>query len=220
MTEKAARQWAGPQEGKGREDESVVVGFALEPALVGSADRATFGRGLGVDGESAFAAHPFRRFGLLEDLFVFQPLEQAHVACFVHLFDGGHEAEVVGYLRKSFVLSHFCEIGVEVAPFLALSCGGFRKIFLRVAYHPGGIACGDGDDASFEVAEEPAGVLEFLFGGFEENGGNLLVAFFEGFLREEGVAAAGLALAGKGGEEVLLCACSFYAFLFHDMRVL
>ena len=56
---------------------------------------------------------------------------------------------------------------------------------------------------------------KFLVGSFKEDGGYLFVAFLACLFGEEGVAAAGLAFAGEGCEDVVLGACSFYALCFH-----
>ena len=63
------------------------------------------------------------------------------VTLLVHNFDLGDQLIKVGDLRESFFLGNFCKIFIQIAPFFALACGGFRKISLGVAYDSGWITC-------------------------------------------------------------------------------
>ena len=49
----------------------------------------------------------------------------------------------------------------------------------------------------------------FAFGGGAEHGGDVVVAFDVGLLREIEVAAVGLGFAGKGGFQIVFGFCAF-----------
>ncbi len=105
----------------------------------------------------------------------------------MHDFHLGNHLVEIGNLGEAFFLSHFGEILIEVAPFLALACGGFGKVGLCVAYNTGGITCGDGDCTAFKKGEELAGMAELLFSSFKKYCRNLLVTFLDCLLGKEGI---------------------------------
>lgn len=70
---------------------SIVVGLALEPTLIGTADRTAFGRRLGCDCEPTTAAHPLDRLNVVKLSAVFEAFEQFEITLFVHDLDLGYE---------------------------------------------------------------------------------------------------------------------------------
>ena len=162
--------------------QSVILCLALEPSLIHAAYRAALGRGLGIDGETAAAAHPFGRFVLLELRTAFETLQEFEIPCLVHLLHLGDELVEVGNMREALLGGNLGEVLIKVAPFLALSAGGLGKVHTGVAHNPGRIAGGDFHGAAFQQREELARMTQFLLGGFEKDGGNLLIAFVLGLV--------------------------------------
>ena len=74
------------------------------------------------------------------------------------------------------------------------------------------------DEDFFEELEETLGVLLLLLGRLGEDACDLFVSLLLGLAREEDVAAARLALAGKCLQQILLGTCTLDA-LFHSFVV-
>ena len=131
---------------------------------------------------------------------VFYVLEQLAVALLVVLLDGGHTAEFLGYLRKTFLVGLAGHTLVHVGPLEVLTLGGRLQVL------------GGRFDAALQQFEPHLGVLLLIVGGLLEDGGYLYITVFLGFRGPVGILVAGLALAGKRFLQILLCLGSFQFF--------
>ena len=134
------------------------------------------------------------------------------------LFNGGYQAETLGQLMETLLVGGFGKAVVHIRPLVVLALSGGEKIF-------GGVA-----DA-VQFFEPQLGVLLFVFGGFEEQRRDLLVAFLLGLRCKIGVLVACLGLTGKGSHQVFFglstCVfcffhgrCSFQFFCFHYIGIM
>jgi hypothetical protein len=80
------------------------------------------------------------------------------------------------YFGKALFFRNFREIGIEGAPFHALSGRCFLEVFRGRADATGGIACGNLDVAALEERKEQLRVLLFVVGGVREYPGDLFVS--------------------------------------------
>ena len=125
-------------------------------------------------------------------------MQQGAVALFVVLFNGGHQTEPLGQLLEALFLGGFGKALVHIGPLVVFTVSGGGKIL------------GGGADA-VQLLEPELCVLLLVFGGFQEQGRDLLIAFLLGLGSEIGVFVACLRFAGKGCQQVLfgLGACVF-----------
>ena len=128
-------------------------------------------------------------------------MQQGTVALLVVLLDGSHQTEPLGQLVEAFLVGGLGEAVVHIRPFVVFALSGGAEVF-------GGVA----DTVQF--LEPELGVFLFVFGGFQEQRRNLLVALLLGLGGEVGVLVAGLGLAGKGSHQVFfgLGSCVFRFF--------
>ena len=101
---------------------------------------------------------------------------------------------------EALFLGHSGEFGVKRAPLFLLSVGCSQQVLLGGSDLAGGVGRGDLDWAAFEVLEEHLRVFFLVVCGLREDRCDLLITLFLGYACEEGVAVAGLALAGEGLE--------------------
>ena len=138
----------------------------------------------------AVTAFPDMNPGSVEHLLVFDVLKQLPVAFLVMLFNGSHTAELFGQFGKAFLFGFPGHAFVHVSPLVVFTLGGFQKIFLHAA-------------DTTQSLEPQLSVLLFILSGFQEEGGNLLVAGLLGYGGEIGLLVPGHGLSGKGFLEIL-----------------
>ena len=163
---------------------------------------------------AAVAALPPYLAVALEEVAVRQAAQQLQIALFMLRFDRGDHPERRGDLRETLFGGHLSELGVEHVPLLVLPLRRGEQVLLRRADLAGGVAGRDFDHAAFEELEETFGMLLLLFRGLGEYACDLFVSFLLGLAGEEDIAAAGLALAGEGFQQILFGTRTFDA-LFH-----
>ena len=165
------------------------------------ADGAELRRIFANDDVAAVTAFPDRDVFGDEDHAAFDVFKELLVTLLMVLFDFADHAEFVGDFGKAFLLGDFGESGIHVGPFVVFAFGGHAKAFR-----------GFGNLAAAEILEPELGVFFFVFGRFEEDGRDLLVAFFLSLGGKIGVFVAGLRFAGKSGLQALF---GFGSFEFH-----
>ena len=128
---------------------------------------------------AAVTTFPNLDFAFFEHLCRFHIVEEGAVAFFVHLFDGGDHAELLGESGEAFFFSGFREAFVHVGPFVVFAFGGSLQVL-------GGVA-----DA-FEFLEPKLGVFLFVVSGFLEQSSDLFESVLFGAACKVGVLVAGL----------------------------
>ena len=151
---------------------------------------------------AAVPAAPDHRLVALEHLLLLDVGEQGAIAFLVVFFGHGNRRKDPRYFRETFVARGGGKVRVHAGTFVLLPSCGITQIGGRAADDAGGEAGGNFDLSPLQHLEQPLGVLALLIGGFLEDGGNLLESFLVGLLGILGVAVAGLALAGKSGENI------------------
>ena len=162
------------------------------------ADGAELGGVFADDDVPAVAAFPDGDVVADEDDAGFDFLEELLVTGFVMLFDLADHAEFGGDFLEAFFFGDRGEGRIHIGVFVVLAFGGRLEVL-----------DGGGDIAIMEILEPELGVLFLVLGGFEEDGGDLLVAFFLGLGSEIGVFVAGLRLPGECCQQALLGLGSF-----------
>ena len=182
-----------PASGKGSSAGTISVVLAVElKEALGVPAGGTHLRGGGAHHDvAAVAALPHLDLTLLEDLSRLHVVEQRPVALLVALLDGGHQAEFGGQLREALRLSGLGEAVIHVGPLIVLALGGVLQVL-------GGVP------QAAQLLEPQLGVGLLIFGGLQEEGGDLLIALVLGYGGEIGVLEPGLGLPRKGGRQVLL----------------
>lgn len=173
---------------------------------------------LGLDDEAAVAALPPDLAVALEEVAVGQAAQQLQVAALVLGLDDRDHAEGGCDLGEALLVGYLGELAVEDIPLLVLALGGGKQVLGRRADGSGGVAGRDLHLAALEELEETLGVLLLLLGRLGEDARDLFVTLLLGLAREEDVAAARLALAGKCLQQILLGTCTLDA-LFHSFVV-
>ena len=111
----------------------------------------------------------------------------------------------MGDLGEALLLGHVGEAGVVVLPLLVLVVLGGPQVLHQGGVEVHGIGAVDGDvlpGALLQVVVEGLGVGPLLVGGEGKDGLDDLQAVLLGQTGGEGIAVAGLALTGKGSEDV------------------
>ena len=112
---------------------SIVLCVYLKIALGMSAGGAYF-RGLCADDDvSAVAALPHLYFALLKHCRCLHVFQQGAVSLLMVLFDGAHQAEFGGKLRKSLLFCRLGEILIHVGPLIVFAVRGRGQVFLGIA---------------------------------------------------------------------------------------
>ena len=153
-------------------------------------------RGIGAHHDvTAVTAFPDLYLALGKDLRHFHIAQQRTVALLVVLFDGAHQTELLGKLRKALLLGGFGEGLVHVCPLVVFTVSRSDQIF-------GGIA-----DAG-QLLEPHLCVFLFVFGGLQKQSGNLLKALLFGNGGKKSILIASLRLAGESLHQIFFGLCT------------
>ena len=128
--------------------------------VAGGADH---GRLLAYHDMTAVAALPYLDLALGKDLGHLHVVQQRTVALLVVLLNGGHQTEAGSQLREALLLGGLGETVVHIRPLVVLALSGRQQVLRRVA------------DA-LQLLEPQLGVFLLVFGGVQEQRGDLLVA--------------------------------------------
>ena len=135
---------------------------------------------------SAIAAFPDLDLALGKNLGGFHVVKQRTVALLMVFFDRGDKAEFVRELMEALLIGGLGKTVVHVRPLVILALGGVKEVLRRIA------------DA-VELFKPELCMLLFVVGGFQEERGDLLVAFLLCFAYKERILVAGFRFAGEGG---------------------
>ena len=114
---------------------------------------------------SAVAALPYSDFAFCKNFVVFDVFKKRAIAFLVMFFDSRDKAESCRKRLEALFFGVTRELLVHIRPFVVFALGGGKQIFCGVAY-------------SVEFLKPEFCVFLFVFGGFQKQSGNLLVALF------------------------------------------
>ena len=155
---------------------------------------------------AAVAAFPHLDLALLEHFLHLHVFKQRPIALFMVLFNGSHGAELGGQGREPLFFRGNGEALVHIGPFIVFAVSCRRKILRCIA------------DA-VQFLKPHLGVLFFVIGCFQEQGGNLFETVLLGSGGEIGIFVTSLGFAGKGGFQVLFGLRSGIGILFRCFRL-
>lgn len=187
--------------------ELVVLSEQFEVSLRMSAGGAEFGSLRAYDDVSAVAAFPHLHLALGEHFCHLHIVEQCAITLLVTTLDGSYEAKLCGELVESLLIGSLGESLIHVRPFVVLALSSIQQVFCRVAQ-------------AVQLLEPQFGMLFLIVGGLEEEGCNLLEAFFLSLGSEVGVFVAGLRFSGESGFQIFLGLRAGILVVFHVVRLL
>ena len=153
-------------------------------------------RGFGADDNvTTVAAFPDADAALAEYLCNLDVVQQCTVALLVVLLDGSDTPELLGEFVETLLIGFASKGVVHVCPFVVLTFGSMQQVLSGGAY-------------TTQVLEPEFGMLLFVVGSFQEEGGDLFVTVLLGDRGKVGVLVACHTFSSKGSFEVLLCLCA------------
>ena len=172
---------------------------------------------------AAVEAHPARLHVADKELVLPHQLGEALKALPVDFFDSGNLLEVAGNLREPLLLGLLGKGGVDVAVLVHLMVPGQLQQLQRLLAQINRVVGGEGyvfASPLNQMVVEDLPVLLLLSGGVEENGLQHLQPAALADLGGKGVAVSGLALAGKGPQQVFFGCAVFQLHRFGSFPIL